>query len=359
MRFLKTLSFVSLTVALAVGLSACGKKVVTPVPVTNENANGNENTNVAVPDVSGEAGSGSAGNGNANGNENTNGNTNGNVNIPVDANVNGSADLDSDGLTNDQERLYKTDPLNPDTDGDGYKDGAEIATGYDPTKVAEEDAKVISQLKPVQTPGIPAPIARSTALKAVQSFPFRATKADGQVTIRLESRTATSIVNFAVDYAGGVDNHGPSLSLDNKYTLLGGTFDKGKVWITGRDFVKGPHYMTTSNTVGTLTLFPAPTPPFFIDGRGEGGIEDAASILGNTFVADFPKSGQYRFEFNIIRGRAKIAVENSSLVLKDKVYPEVDTIKSVVLTADVAEGLHTITITGQETPSWSLRVSKT
>jgi len=343
MRIVKAISFSILTVALTVGLAACGKKVETPVASTNENAN--ENVNVAVPDV----------NGNANGNENANGN----VNVPVDANVNGSEDSDNDGLTNDQERLYKTDPLNADTDADGYKDGVEVATGYDPTKKSEEDPKVISQLTPVQTPGVPAPIARSTALKAVQSFPFRASKADDQVTIRLDSRTATSIVNFALDYAGGVDNIGPTLTLDNKYTLLAGTFDKGKVWVTGRDFVKGPHYLTTSNTVGTLTLFPAPTPPFSIDGRGEGGIEDAAAVSTNTFVADFPKSGQYKFEFNIIRGRATIAVENASLVLKDKVYPEIDTIKSVVITADIAEGLHTITITGQETPSWSLRVSKT
>ncbi len=349
MRNLKILSFVLLTVALAVGLSACGKEVETPVTNGNENANANENVNVAVPDV----------NANANANENANTNGNENTNVPVDANVNGSADLDSDGLTNDQERLYKTDPLNADTDSDGYKDGAEVATGYDPTKKSEEDPKVISQLQPVQTPGVPAPIARTTALKAIQSFPFRATKADGAVTIRLESRTATSIVNFALDYAGGVDNHGPSLTLDNRYTLLNGTFDKGKVWVTGRDFVKGPHYLSTSNTVGTLTLFPAPTPPFFIDGRGEGGIEDAGAVSVNTFVADFPKSGQYKFEFNILRGRAKLAVENSSLVLKDKVYPEIDTIKSVTVTADVAEGLHTITITGQEVPSWSLRVSKT
>jgi hypothetical protein len=31
-------------------------------------------------------------------------------------------------------KIYKTDPLNPDTDGDGYKDGAEVINGYDPLK---------------------------------------------------------------------------------------------------------------------------------------------------------------------------------------------------------------------------------
>jgi hypothetical protein len=347
MRHLKTISLVVLTVALATGLSACGKKDVNTNTNANQNANGNENTNVAVPDV------------NENGNANGNLNANDNVNAPVDANVNGTEDLDNDGLTNDQERLYKTDPLNPDTDGDGYKDGAEVATGYDPTKVSEEDPKVISQLKPVQTPGLPTPPVRSTALKAAQSFPFRATKADGPVTQRLESKVALPIVNFALDYAGGEDNKGPVLNLDNKYPLLAGNYDKGKVWVTGKDFTKGAHFMTTSNTVGTLTVFPAPTPPFSIDGRGEGGVEDAGITYRNTFVGDFPASGKYKLEFGVTRGKAKIAVENSNLVLNEKVYTEVESIKPATLTADVTEGLHTITVTMTGLTAWSLRVSKT
>ena len=345
MRTLKSLSFLVLTVALATGLAACGKKAETPAANVNQNANGNENTNVAVPDVNG------AGNVNANGNEN--------ANTSVDANVNSSEDTDNDGLTNDQERVYKTDPLNPDTDGDGYRDGVEGATGYDPTKKSEEDPKVISQLQPVQTPGVPAPIVRSTPLKAVQSFPFRATKSEGQVTIRLEARVALPIVNFAIDYAGGVDNHGPSLTLDSKYPFLSGSYDKGKAWVTGKDFTKGAHFMTTNNTTGTITIFPPPTPPFSISGSGEGGIEDAGVTYTNTFVGDFPKSGQYKLEFSVTRGKAKVKVENSNLVLSEKVYPEVETIKPVTLTTDATEGLHTITVTAMGLTAWSLRVSKT
>lgn len=41
-------------------------------------------------------------------------------------------DLDNDGLTTAEERFYRTDPNNPDTDGDGYKDGEEVRAGYDP-----------------------------------------------------------------------------------------------------------------------------------------------------------------------------------------------------------------------------------
>jgi hypothetical protein len=41
-------------------------------------------------------------------------------------------DSDSDGLKDWEEGLYKTDSLNPDTDGDGYLDGEEINSGHNP-----------------------------------------------------------------------------------------------------------------------------------------------------------------------------------------------------------------------------------
>jgi hypothetical protein len=41
-------------------------------------------------------------------------------------------DSDNDGLKDWEEDLYKTDPNNPDTDGDGYLDGEEINSGHNP-----------------------------------------------------------------------------------------------------------------------------------------------------------------------------------------------------------------------------------
>lgn len=41
-------------------------------------------------------------------------------------------DSDNDGLTDAEEKIYGTDPHNPDTDGDGYLDGAEVKAGYNP-----------------------------------------------------------------------------------------------------------------------------------------------------------------------------------------------------------------------------------
>lgn len=44
----------------------------------------------------------------------------------------GQLDSDGDGLPDSMEAIYKTDPANPDSDSDGYKDGNEVQNGYDP-----------------------------------------------------------------------------------------------------------------------------------------------------------------------------------------------------------------------------------
>ena len=43
-------------------------------------------------------------------------------------------DNDDDGLSDRMELNFHTDLSNPDTDGDGYKDGEEVNAGYDPLK---------------------------------------------------------------------------------------------------------------------------------------------------------------------------------------------------------------------------------
>ncbi len=48
-------------------------------------------------------------------------------------------DRDQDGLSDLVENVYQSNPDNPDTDGDGTKDGAEVIAGRDPLQVGPND----------------------------------------------------------------------------------------------------------------------------------------------------------------------------------------------------------------------------
>lgn len=73
-------------------------------------------------------------------------------------------DSDNDGLSDAMEALYKTDPSNPDTDGDGYKDGDEVANGYDPLIKSPNDKidRLTTRLGTNISTPIPSPSASPT-----------------------------------------------------------------------------------------------------------------------------------------------------------------------------------------------------
>lgn len=54
------------------------------------------------------------------------------VYVPLPSVLAPNEDADGDGLSNADEQQYKANPFLPDTDGDGYTDGAEVQNGYDP-----------------------------------------------------------------------------------------------------------------------------------------------------------------------------------------------------------------------------------
>ncbi len=56
-------------------------------------------------------------------------------------------DSDQDGLSDDEEKAYGTDVNNRDTDGDGYTDGVEVKSGYDPLKPAPGDKIITNNLQ--------------------------------------------------------------------------------------------------------------------------------------------------------------------------------------------------------------------
>lgn len=71
------------------------------------------------------------------------------------AQISPSNDTDGDGLSNDQEAVYGTDPAKADTDGDGYTDKQEITNGYDPA--APGDARPAIEVS-IPKIGITAPM---------------------------------------------------------------------------------------------------------------------------------------------------------------------------------------------------------
>lgn len=53
--------------------------------------------------------------------------------IPLGSNAQSSPDTDQDGISNDDEiKVYHTDPNNADTDGDGFSDWMELNQGFSP-----------------------------------------------------------------------------------------------------------------------------------------------------------------------------------------------------------------------------------
>lgn len=107
----------------------------------NANMNINENVNAINENMNANINANANINGNLNANLNANLNTNENVNL--NANINepivpepvtytSSVDSDRDSLTDIEETLYDTQKNMPDTDADGYLDGAELIGLFNP-----------------------------------------------------------------------------------------------------------------------------------------------------------------------------------------------------------------------------------
>ena len=98
-----------------------------------------------------------------------------------------TSDEDGDGLTLNEERLYTTSPANPDTDADGFPDGAEVRSGYSP-RAGEGRTLVVDALF----------VESATELGFRWSYPIswisEGSSEGGNLSVRLDSRLGEFIV---------------------------------------------------------------------------------------------------------------------------------------------------------------------
>lgn len=104
--------------------------------LNNSNSSTNQENNINTLNRNHNLNNSNINNSNSNINVNiNNANTNTNTNSSL---ISMAPDRDKDTLTDAEEVLYKSNPNNPDTDGDGFLDGQEVANLYNPLTGSSE-----------------------------------------------------------------------------------------------------------------------------------------------------------------------------------------------------------------------------
>jgi len=143
-------------------------------------------------------------------------------------------DSDQDGLTDQEEKAIGTDLLKADTDGDGYSDGKEVESGYNPLRPAPGDKLV----------GATEPVAPAISMQTSDSATNSATDS---------TSTSQDLVNGLASPAGGQtdllgadamadlssDPNNPNLTNEMIGQLMQRTLDKAT---TDSSFVDNPTF---------------------------------------------------------------------------------------------------------------------
>lgn len=125
-------------------------------------------------------------------------------------------DADQDGLTNEEEQLYGTDPQKADTDGDGYSDGAEVRSGYDPLKPSPGDKIVPTTKETTQ--------ASQTTTSLTTSLPEEPSGRGGSNEDNLTEQVSQQIADILKDSSGDTTDTSATIQTmqENIQSLLDG-----------------------------------------------------------------------------------------------------------------------------------------
>ena len=125
-------------------------------------------------------------------------------------------DADQDGLTNEEEQLYGTDPQKADTDGDGYSDGAEVRSGYNPLKPSPGDKIVPTTKETTQ--------ASQTTTSLTTSLPEEPSGRGGSNEDNLTEQVSQQIADILKDSSGDTTDTSATIQTmqENIQSLLDG-----------------------------------------------------------------------------------------------------------------------------------------
>jgi len=101
-------------------------------------------------------------------------------------------DADHDGLTNREESYWGTDFQNPDTDGDGFLDGEEVASGHDPLKPGPDDVLLYGPLSQSKNKNITNSLA-DLITSGIYAGDLRKTASDATFANAVDSLSLTAI----------------------------------------------------------------------------------------------------------------------------------------------------------------------
>lgn len=170
---------------------------------------------------------------------------------------NKTVDADCDGLTDAEEKLYKTNSSNSDTDGDGYSDGVEVKSGYDPTKKAPGDkVSVLSSQTTSPEDAIDNASTTNTFSQDLQDFisskgdkPITNADINDFVSTNLAAKTGDQIT---VDTLPEIDVSSIKV-LDQDYTLLSADEKKKQIQADSSEYFNTLIYLLISNSPETIT----------------------------------------------------------------------------------------------------------
>ncbi len=208
-------------------------------------------------------------------------------------------DGDDDGLSNEEERLYATDPFQKDTDGDGYSDGVEVKGGYDPLKKAPGDKIIIGGSDAEEPASKDGMISKENLTQKISTEVAKMVSEKGVENADVSLGDLDSAVSTAL--GGGEDILLPTVSID-EIQVRSLTKKEKKLSASDRKKVEEEHIVEYLTSMAYILANNSPT-TFQTEDQLESLASDVADqsnnalLLGDfSYISDLSKNGERMLE---------------------------------------------------------------